>query len=111
MQEAQHPVASANLPIACSLSQDALASREEELHELFTSFQQAHELPGGYALQYPCEKIWVEKLTNFILQERVCCPFFTFELVFEPAQGPLWLRLYGGEGVKDLLKNQLLHLQ
>jgi hypothetical protein len=32
-----------------------------------------------------------------------CCPFFTFELTFEPDSGPIWLRVRGQEGVKEFI--------
>ena len=55
------------------------------------------------------EKDWATKLLDFIVFERACCPFFTFELTFEPDSGPIWLRLRGQEGVKEFIK-QDLHL-
>jgi hypothetical protein len=107
MQQDEHPVASPDLPIACSLTQNELANRKNDIQGITTSFQAIRELSDGYALQYPSEKIWIENLVQFISQERACCPFFTFELVFEPAQGPLWLRIYGPEGTKSMIKDLL----
>jgi hypothetical protein len=34
-------------------------------------------------------------------------PFFNFGLEIEPNSGPLWLRLTGGEGVKEILQTML----
>lgn len=39
--------------------------------------------------------------------ERLCCPFFRFGLEIEPNSGPLWLRLTGSEGVKEILRSML----
>ena len=33
-----------------------------------------------------------------------CCRFFNFSVEVEPHREPLWLRLTGGEGVKELLQ-------
>ena len=100
-----------NSPMACSLSQQDLAKRREELAaDTFKNIQQVQELADGYALRYPGEKDWATKLLDFILFERACCPFFTFELTFEPDSGPIWLRVRGQEGVKEFLK-QDLHLE
>jgi len=41
---------------------------------------------------------------EFITLERLCCPFFEFELIAEKADGSMWLRLKGGDGVKDFIK-------
>ncbi|HEY9710052.1 MAG TPA: hypothetical protein V6D48_17730, partial [Oculatellaceae cyanobacterium] len=46
-------------------------------------------------------------IAKFIENERLCCPFFRFGLDVEPNSGPLWLRLTGGEGVKEILQTTL----
>jgi hypothetical protein len=65
-------------------------------------------LPDGYAFRFPAEAAWLTHLAVFIAEERHCCPFFTFELVCEPAEGPIWLRLRGREGVKAFIAEQFL---
>jgi len=49
----------------------------------------------------------VAGLLEVIVAERACCPFFTFELIFTPDQGPLWLRLLGPEGAKEVARTML----
>ena len=46
-------------------------------------------------------------IAKFIENERLCCPFFKFGLELGPENGPLWLRLSGGEGVKEILQTTL----
>jgi hypothetical protein len=95
----------ADLPIACSLSQEEQAARHEELtNGISKAVQQVRELADGYAFRFPGEAGRVAQLTEFILTERACCPFFTFELTFEPNRGPIWLRLRGGAGVKEFIQ-------
>ena len=96
------------IPLACSLTQEEYNAREDDIQGIFTSFQQSRELEDGYAFQFPGEKTWIGKLINFIEEERVCCPFFAFELHFEPGLGPIWLYVRGQEGVKEMLKDQFL---
>lgn len=91
------------LPIACNLTGGELAQRGTEVNDVFSSVEQVKELADGYAFRFPGDELWVGKLVEFILEERACCPFFTFELVFGPNQGPLWLHLRGAEGVKDFV--------
>jgi len=92
------------LPIACNLSDAQRAARGEEITQnLFKHVQQVKELADGYAYRFPRGEEWVSRLMEFILAERDCCPFFTFELVFEPNLGPLWLHLRGGQGVKEFI--------
>ncbi|MEP7200467.1 MAG: hypothetical protein ABI874_11670 [Chloroflexota bacterium] len=92
------------LPIACNLPAAALAQREQELAAtIFRHRLAVRELPDGYEFQFPPDDDWGARLLEFIQFERQCCPFFAFEFAFEPNQGPIWLRMRGGEGVKQLL--------
>ena len=93
-----------DLPIACTLSQDALVKRGEELDDIFKHVQQTQELPNGYAFCFPGDAQWARTLTDYITFERDCCAFFTFELVFVPNHGPIWLHIRGGEGVKEFIR-------
>lgn len=43
-------------------------------------------------------------IAKYIENDRLCCPFFNFGVEVEPNNGPLWLRLTGGEGVKEILQ-------
>jgi len=91
------------LPIACNLSEPDLAKRGEEVESVFKSVEQVKELADGYAYRFPGSEEWAARLMEFVLAERRCCPFFTFELVFEPNLGPIWLHLRGGQGVKEFV--------
>ena len=96
------------LPIACNLPEQEQQRRREELaSDIYKNFQQADELADGYAFRYPGGEAWAAKLLEFITFERRCCPFITFELLFEPAQGPVWLRLRGAAGVKEFIREEL----
>ena len=94
------------LPIACSLSEQERVTRGEEISDLFKDVQQVHELADGYAYRFPGNEECGSRLLKFIMGERSCCLFFTFELIFEPNQGPIWLHIRGPEGVKEFIKNK-----
>ena len=97
-----------HIPIACSLPERQLVMRRQEISgDIFNVAEQVEELADGYAFRYAYNDAQVAKLIEFIASERRCCPFFTFELVFEPAQGPCWLRLRGPEGTKEFIRNGL----
>ncbi|MFL5806860.1 MAG: hypothetical protein ACJ8CR_34670 [Roseiflexaceae bacterium] len=95
------------IPIACDLT--AIPAGEREAHELlarqlfFETVPERQELPDGYAFRFRADQYPV--LAEFIANERRCCPFFRFTLEVTPAQGPLWLRLTGGDGVKDFIQS------
>ncbi len=94
-----------DLPIACSLSEHERVERGGEVSDLFNGVQQVHELADGYAYYFPGTEEWATRLLQFIMGERNCCLFFTFELAFEPNQGPIWLHVRGPEGVKEFMKD------
>ena len=95
------------VPLVCTLTTAEHVTRTEEVSELFKQVQQVDELTDGYALRFPGSDTWANTLLQFIAFERGCCPFFTFALVFEPRQGPIWLHLRGPEGVKAIIAEMI----
>ena len=101
-------IALTNIPIACALSEAALAQRRQTT--IATLFQQAtarQELEDGYRFCFPGSNEQADELLDFIKFERHCCAFFTFELSFEPNRGNIWLTLRGGDGVKAFIQGEL----
>ena len=95
-------------PIACTVPHDELAELGEGvMADIIGGFEESNELPDGYELRLPGSAEWVAKVTQFVANERACCSFLEFELVFEANQGPIWLRLRGPEGAKEFMKGML----
>src|SRR5262245_17195197 len=96
------------IPIACDLT--AIPAGEREAHEtlakqlFFEAVRERHELANGYAFEFRADEY--RQLTDFIANERLCCPFFQFTLEVAPARGPIWLRITGGEGVKAFVQSE-----
>lgn len=100
------------MPIACELSDEVLAKRRLNiLNDLWRSVETQQELSDGYAFRFPGSNELAQKLLAFVLVERQCCAFFQMELVFPPANGPIWLHLRGGEGVKQFIEAELTAAQ
>jgi hypothetical protein len=97
-----------DVSLACLLTGEDLAARGEVVRPLMASYQKLQELEDGYAFQFPGESEWIERVVAFIAEERKCCPFFTFELRYEPNMGPIWLCLRGSEEIKVILHDQWL---
>ncbi len=74
---------------------------------LFGAVQEIRELPDGYAFRLPNDADTLLKATEFILLEKLCCPFFGFGLEVEPEGGPVWLRLTGGAGIKPFIRAEI----
>ncbi|MGH2479180.1 MAG: hypothetical protein ACRDHW_05960 [Ktedonobacteraceae bacterium] len=95
------------VPLACTLSGSEQVTRKDEVNDLFKHVQQVNELADGYAFRFPGSDTWANTLIQFTTVERECCPFFTFALIFEPKQGPIWLHLRGPEGVKAIIEEMM----
>jgi hypothetical protein len=92
-------------PIACSLTRHQQIQRREAIMGLLDSARLAGELEDGYQFAFPEDAEWTVRLTEFIVAERSCCPFSTFELAFEP--GGILLRVRGPEGTKQFIGDRL----
>ena|SRR5215216_1286985 len=91
--------------IACLLSEREQAQRAEEAHQnLFPGMLAVEELADGYGYQFPADGEWTAKVMAVVAAERQCCPFFTFEVVFEPHGRGLWLRFRGSEAIKAFVR-------
>lgn len=88
---------------------NALSDNQKERYKeliciLNESRQSVKELSDGYAFRYKAESQMIQDAAEFIVYERLCCPFFTLELVVEPDANRLWLRLRGQNGVKEFIR-------
>ncbi len=112
MNEPRLDQAAGELPIACTLEGADRRQRGEEIEQLLLEGSRAvRPLADGVALQFPGDEIWAARLLAFIVGERACCPFFTFELLFEPDHGPIWLHLRGPEGATDFVADLLTRVE
>jgi hypothetical protein len=94
-------------PFACDMT--TLDAEGRERHAVVTrqlndGTQEVRELPDGYALRFTPSQESILLVSEFIARERLCCPFFTFEVVVEKDGGPVWLQLRGREGVKAFIQ-------
>ena len=94
-----------DLPTACNPLEPDFAKRRGELAEdIFGGALRRDELEDGYEFAFAENAEWVGKFVDFFSSERICCPFFAFELIFEPDLGSIWLRVRGAEGVKEFIE-------
>lgn len=90
-----------------ALNDDERRQHKAVVEKLRALVRSTDELPDGYALRFDSGKENILLLSEFIAREKLCCPFFGFDLVVEPESGPLWLRLRGREGVKTFIRHQM----
>jgi len=80
-------------------------ARHQELAKLLRpAVLETKELADGYAARLPADLSIVLSLAEFVVLERRCCPFFTLALELDRDDGPLWLRITGGEGIKPFIR-------
>jgi hypothetical protein len=97
-------------PFACDMTTLDAEGRERHAvvtRQLTDGIQEVRELPDGYALRFTPSQDAILVVSEFIAREKLCCPFFGFELVVEKENGPVWLQLRGREGVKAFIQAEL----
>lgn len=89
--------------LVCSLTPAELEVRGGEISLMASHVRAIEETHDGYRFAFPAEAEGIPDLLAFILAERACCPFFTFELTFPSPHKDIWLTIRGHEGVKPLV--------
>jgi hypothetical protein len=102
------PTAKHESPFACdrlALTPELRKRHFEVLGpKLLTLKTGVRELPDGYEFAFPSDQATFELLAEWVIQERLCCPFFDIDIRLESEGGPLWMRLTGRPGTKDFIK-------
>lgn len=98
-------------PVACDLT--AIPEEDRERHAeaartVLESIEKEDELSPGYAFRLPAETRVIEQTGAFLSRERLCRPFFRFELTIQPDGEDVWMKLTGDSGVKTYIENALL---
>jgi len=97
-----------DVPVACSLTAAELEVRGDENAELFAHSLAVEELADGYRFAFPADEGGIPALLQFILAERACCPFFTFELQFPSPHQVVWIVIRGNEEAKGIVHDGLV---
>jgi hypothetical protein len=93
-----------DLPVACTLSPDALKARRENLlNALLRRARERHELPNGCRLRFAPEGDILVDIARTVDAERQCCRFLQFTIAVEPGEGPITLDLTGPPGTREFL--------
>jgi hypothetical protein len=96
------------IPIACTLSPDALQARRDELLADLLHRAEHHELTeDGLRVRYTAGTDTVAALARVVDAERHCCRFLRFVITVEPDEGPVLLELSGPAGTRDFLAGLL----
>jgi hypothetical protein len=105
MQANQAP--KGEIAITCNLNAIPAAQREHHgtlALSLFAAVQEMKSLPSGYTFRLPATSEMILKAAEYIANERLCCPFFNFNLEIAAGGNSIWLALTGGARVRDFIK-------
>ena len=100
-------------PLACNM--DALSHEQRRKHqevsaELFRRAGAVHDLPNGLAWQFLNDRSTLALITDFIVDEELCCPFLDFNIHIEPDAAGIELSLTGPENTREFLKAEFAEL-
>lgn len=106
MSNNQTPIIACNPKAIDAANRDAHVAVSKSIFSSDTILE-IKELTNGYGFRLPMETPMLYKVVEFVANERLCCPFFTFTLVIGEQ---FWLELSGGEGVKDAIESDILKI-
>jgi hypothetical protein len=96
-----------DLPIACTLTPEERAERDDLLIGLVRQSCERQVTDGGFRFVFPPSPAFVLSLAQAINAERACCRFLTFDVRFEPDNGPIILSVTGPPGTDAFLEGLL----
>lgn len=96
-------------PFFCNLS--ALDADQRKHHRQLTarlreSVEEVRELADGYGFRLAADIAHINLVAEWVSLERLCCPFFAFQIDVGSEGQPLWLRITGREGVKPFMQSE-----
>ena len=104
-QETQS-IMEATKPVVCRLTTTELQKRKATvIAELKALVLERTELTNGYKYEFNGTDEILDKLNTFIKTERMCCDFFTFQLVIDGDKALFYIT--GPEGAKEFLKEEI----
>ena len=96
-----------NEPLLCTLTGPELAKRKTELKkEVFSKIKKAEAIETGYIFSFEFDENFLLKMTDYVITETNCCPFFTFETTFH-AKNDVLLKITGPPEAKQMLSSFL----
>lgn len=97
------------IPLACNLKAIPAVERShynELTKRLRTAVQERRQIPRGYAFRLDGKTIGLREVGEWMSMERLCCPFFSFQLS-AAAQDEHWvLSLTGPTGAEALIEEE-----
>jgi hypothetical protein len=94
--------------IACKLTTPELQQRKRTvIAELKNLVVARAEITEGVRYSFKDTDDIISLLTDFIKTERLCCPFFVFNLSVGQEEGLITLQLSGPQGTKEFIETEI----
>jgi hypothetical protein len=93
-------------PIACNpnaIPAEKQAEWTAAGQAIYAAVEAMTEVEDGYRFRLPNDADLLVTAATYISYEHLCCAFLHFTLEVMPNDGPLWLSLTGGPGVKEYI--------
>jgi len=92
-----------DLPIACTLTPDALRDRRQGLLSELVRGAEHEMLADGLRLRFAASTETLSTIMHAVDAERQCCRFLRFVIAVEPDGGPISVELTGPPGTREFL--------
>ena len=97
-----------DLVLACKLTSAELRERKATvITELKNKIVDRGETENGFKYKFDGSGNTIDQLITFIKTERVCCPFFIFNLSVTDEKDFVWLEVTGKKNVKEFIRTEL----
>ena len=98
------------VPVACNWAALTAEQRERQgalIELLRADAKKVRELEDGYAFGHTPDRAVLLAMAEFVANERLCCPFFEFNITVERDGDPVWLRITGEGEAKRVLEAEM----
>lgn len=97
------------IPLACNLKAIPAAERphyNDLMKRLRTAARERRQIPHGYVFRLDGQTIGLKEVGEWMSMERLCCPFFSFQLSAAARDEHWLLSLTGPRGVEALIEQE-----
>lgn len=96
------------IPVVCQFVGEDFIERKAMLQkDIFSKIVQVTELENGYLFYFKYNDDFYVNLSNYVMTENKCCPFFTFHIRLH-AQEDIQLQVVGSKEAKEMIKAEIL---
>lgn len=89
-----------------ALNPDERAKHAQLTKKLMAKRREVVETRNGYEFQFAPQEVSIEEVTQWVVAESKCCPFFDFHIDLEKQGRLVCLRLSGGANIKAFIRSE-----